>query len=309
MPVRNSRNTRTRRARTRATRSAGASLTAVFLDASGQPLADRVDVLIRSQTLNRTLLDKKNHDGTKALTVAGLSPLEVCSVQVFPVRHRPVNHFLRPSAQPALLRCPVDPERVTRMVAARYDALAPRAQALLQASLLDHPPQNQSGPALYDALADLPRAGLLNLLAKMGDTTLLDGSTVLDHVDSLYRVRGDRVFANVARGLRDLVKTAAGARKFILVDGSLHHPPDGFTLFDSYKTIPDKYGNLQVTFFASVAAPRTFKADIDIDDAQGIEHVFQVLGHWLTGEITHPYDIHEILLAYQGLDPGYRLET
>jgi hypothetical protein len=24
---------------------------------------------------------------------------------------------------------------------------------------------------------------------------------------------------------------------------------------------------------------------------------------------THPYDIHQILLAYQGLDPGYRLET
>ena len=28
-----------------------------------------------------------------------------------------------------------------------------------------------------------------------------------------------------------------------------------------------------------------------------------------TTEGTHPYDIHEILLAYQGLDPRYRLFT
>jgi hypothetical protein len=93
------------------------------------------------------------------------------------------------------------------------------------------------------------------------------------------------------------------------VDASLHQPPDRFRLVDSYKTVPDKYGNLQVTFFASVATPLTFRADIDVDDAAGIEHVFQVLGHWITGEGTHPYDIHEILLAHQGLDPGYRLET
>jgi hypothetical protein len=294
---------------TRRARSAGSSLTLSFVDAYGEPLRDRVDVLVRSQQLNRTIIERKNLDGAQTLTIAGLGPLEVCGVQVFPVRHRPVSRFVRAGSEPLAIAFPVDPERVTRMVAPRYDALPPRAQTVLQGSALDHPPQGVKGSALYERLEDIPRAGFLNLVAKMNDTKLLDGSTVLDHVASLYRMRGDRVFANVARGLRDLVKTAVDAHRFTRVDGSLHDPPEGYKLVDSYKTIPDKYGNLQVTFFASLAPPLAFKADIDVDDAQGIEHVFQVLSHWITGEGTHPYDIHEILLAHQGLDPGYRLEV
>jgi hypothetical protein len=27
----------------------------------------------------------------------------------------------------------------------------------------------------------------------------------------------------------------------------------------------------------------------------------------ITGHATHPYDIHEILVVYQKIDPGYRL--
>jgi hypothetical protein len=195
------------------------------------------------------------------------------------------------------------------MVAPAFATMPARAQHVLESTRLEHAPLNVGGQALYDALDDIPRAGLLNLLAKMTATVLLDGSTVLDHVQSFYRLRGDRVFANVGKGLRDLVKTAVDARRFHLVDGALHQPPDRFRVVDSYKTIPDRYGNLQVTFFSSVATPLTFKADIDVDDAQGIAHVFQVLGHWLTGQPTHPYDIHQILVAYQGIDPGYRLET
>ncbi len=41
--------------------------------------------------------------------------------------------------------------------------------------------------------------------------------------------------------------------------------------------------------------------DVDIDAAQGIEHVFEVLGDSVKGP-TDPYDIHEILLAGQRLD-------
>jgi len=306
MPPRKPAAARTRGA---AAATAGSSLRVSFVDVYRQPLSDRVDVIVRSQTRARTIAERRDLDGATTLVVDGLTPLEACSVQVFPVRHRPVSHFLFPSPEVVPLVCPVDPERVARISAPAYDALSAGAQAVLQASRLDHPPQNVGGPELYGLLDDVPRAGLLNLLKKMAATTLLDGSAVLDHLQSLYRVRGDRVFANVANGLRDLVRTAADGRRFAKVDGSLHHPPDGFTLVDSYKTIPDKYGNLQVTFFASLASPLAFKADIDIDDAQGIEHVFQVLSHWITGEGTHPYDIHEILLGYQGLDPGYRLLT
>ena len=296
---------------TRRARSGGPTATIAFacVDAYGQPLADRMDVVVRSVPRNRALLERKDVDARKPVTVGGLEPSEVCAVQVFPVRHRPVGRFLKPAPGTVQIACPVDPGRVARMVAPDFGALPARAQHLLESTRLEHAPLNVGGQALYDALDAIPRAGLLNLLAKMAATALLDGSTVLDHVQSFYRLRGDRVFANVGKGLRDLVKTAVDARRFHLVDGALHQPPDRFRVVDSYKTIPDRYGNLQVTFFASVATPLTFKADIDVDDAQGIGHVFQVLGHWLTGQPTHPYDIHQILVAYQGIDPGYRLET
>jgi len=42
-----------------------------------------------------------------------------------------------------------------------------------------------------------------------------------------------------------------------------------------------------------------------IDDAGGLEHVFQVLRNKLSGRPTHPYSIHEILVKFQQLDPGY----
>ena len=47
-------------------------------------------------------------------------------------------------------------------------------------------------------------------------------------------------------------------------------------------------------------------ADIDIDPASGLEHLFQVIEHSITGIQTHPYAVHEVLIEYQKLDPGYR---
>jgi hypothetical protein len=46
-------------------------------------------------------------------------------------------------------------------------------------------------------------------------------------------------------------------------------------------------------------------ADIDIENAAGLGDVFQVLRNSLTGRPTHPYDIHEILVFHQKIDPGY----
>ena len=48
-----------------------------------------------------------------------------------------------------------------------------------------------------------------------------------------------------------------------------------------------------------------FLADIDIDDHQGVQHAFDVLQHAVTGKDTNPFDIHEILIFFQNLDPGY----
>jgi hypothetical protein len=89
------------------------------------------------------------------------------------------------------------------------------------------------------------------------------------------------------------------------VDGALHAPPAGFEPAGSFKS-DDNYGNLQLTFFQQ---GDTWVADVDIDDAAGLAHVFQVARNHLTGRPTHPYDIREILIAWQGTDPGYTFEV
>jgi hypothetical protein len=283
-----------------------------LLDVYGDPLADAADVIVSAPRTGAIVRRKKDHAARRTLRLAGLDPGEPYLLRAFPVRHRPVQRFVRAPAEGSLpvdMVCPVDPRRVTAVEFPDYDDLGAKARAVLEASHLEHPPRGVSGRALYDSpeLDAIPRAGLLNLLAKMERTPLTDGSSVLDHVDSLYRIRGDRVFANVALALRDLVKTTASAGLFRKVSGSLHTPPPGFMDAGSYKT-PDPYGNLQVTFFSN---PQTLelKADVDIDDAAGIQHAFQVIEHTITGGDTNPYDIHEILVATQLLDPGYTLVT
>jgi hypothetical protein len=49
-------------------------------------------------------------------------------------------------------------------------------------------------------------------------------------------------------------------------------------------------------------------ADIDIDEAGGFEHIFEVVQHAVTSDPTHPYDVHEILVFRQKIDPGYSFQ-
>jgi hypothetical protein len=121
----------------------------------------------------------------------------------------------------------------------------------------------------------------------------------------LRELRGDRFFVVVSKELREETKHSGGDGLFKSVSGSLHHLPAefiGFTPAGSFKT-PDRYGNLQLTFFMK---GDECVADVDIDDASGLEHVFQVIENALPGNSTHPYNIHQILVAHQKLDPGYR---
>jgi len=90
------------------------------------------------------------------------------------------------------------------------------------------------------------------------------------------------------------------------VSGSLHTPPPSFVSAGSFKTA-DRYGNLQLSFFASLTEPLTFKVDADIDDAAGLGHTFQVLRNWVTHGTTHPYDIHQILVFRQEVALPYDL--
>jgi len=157
---------------------------------------------------------------------------------------------------------------------------------------------------IYDGIDAIRRAGLLNIMRKCAATSLPNGRVVSSYLTGLFELRGDRFFCGVPQALREDVKNSVPTGLFEPVPEGLHHPPVGFEHAGSFKTA-DHYGNLQLTFFAN---GDEWRADIDIDDAQGLEHVFQVLRNTLTGRPTHPYDIHEILLLHQKLDVGYQFE-
>jgi hypothetical protein len=109
----------------------------------------------------------------------------------------------------------------------------------------------------------------------------------------------------VDKALREEAKDSVHDGLFREAPAGLHHPPAGFDHAGSCKT-NDHYGNLQLTFFTDGTE---WRSDIDIDDAAGLEHAFQVLRNELTNGTTNPYDIHEILVGFQKLDPGYTLSA
>jgi len=142
----------------------------------------------------------------------------------------------------------------------------------------------------------------------MTHTQFPDGTTVCAHVQQIWQVLPARLFAIVGTELHDLAQNSRSL--FHSVSGALHDFRPGWHLLDSYKTF-DPAGNLQLTF-ASDDAGEFFEqgqlmSDTDVDDHQGIEHAFDVIQHTLTGSDSNPYDIHEILMFFQGIDPGYRL--
>jgi hypothetical protein len=199
---------------------------------------------------------------------------------------------------------PVDPSKVKRVEFPTHDGLADDARRVLEASDNVLGFEKLSGAALYERLDDIRRAGLLNILAKLGRTSVNpDGRVALSFVQQLVELRGDRFFAVVQKTLREETKNAVHTGQFVEAPGVLHHPPDGFVHAGSFKTT-DHFANLQLTFFAR---GDQWMADIDIDDANGVEHLFQVLRNQISGRPTHPYDIHELLVSYQKLDPGYAL--
>ena len=284
-------------------------------------LDDIIDVRVFELPGDRTVVHKFGLEGRKTVRVTRLAPGRDYGVQVFPLRHRPVGVVQRApdTVTPANVHvfCPVHPLRVTRPRFPDFLALPADLTAVLERSTLERDtgtppalaaPGGTPGEQLYNGLDDIARAGLLNVYAKMRNT-FAGGLEMWSFVTDVYRVRGDRIFANVHVSFRDHVRSAAAAQVFEKVSGSLHTPPPGFVHADSFKHQAFQAGILQLTFFASAAPPLLFKVDADIDDAGGIGHVFQVLRNFLTSGETHPYDVHQILQYHQLIDPGYDLPT
>jgi hypothetical protein len=277
-------------------------------NAKRERLNDSVDVQIVSMRAN-TLAARKRLSPKISQLTADLLNGQVYIVKAFPSRHRPVGQIVMMPVNgdaTADLFCPIDPDRVSDVTFPQYEGLPGELVRVLESSTLEGSADESRGAALYAGLSAEQRAGLLNLFAKMDSFGFDETHTVWSAVQRLYRIRPDRVFVDVDLTLRDRVKGEVSAGRFREVSGTLHRPPPGFDAAGSFKT-HERYGNLQLSFFASVAAPIAFKVDADIDDAAGLGHTFQVLRNFITDGTTHPYDIHQILTFRQEVAPLYDL--
>lgn len=277
-----------------------------FVDVYGARLNEPVDILLR----HRVLRDERRAarvDASRPVAVTNLrrEPQGLYSLQVNAPSYQTVARFVTvPASGTAreVVTLPIRAERA-RGIFPSYDRLDDRVRGVLERSHEVRGLEGLTGPPLYAALPDDARAGLLNIAKKSLATEFRDGADLLPHV-TLLHIIGDRLFAQVPPGLLEQMPGLVDGELFRPVNGSLHTPPAGFVAAGSYKTF-DAFGNLQITFFRKGSECR---ADVDIDDAAGLGHVFQVLRNHLTGNPTHPFNIHQILLAHQHLDSGFRLQ-
>ena len=269
-------------------------------NANRLPLDDTMDVYLINASTDSTVKTVSDVPGHATVKFDGLIERQAYLVKVVPVRHRPVAEIViagsDESPTSVQLFAPLHPEKVKSASFPPYDQLDAALQRVLDRSTLEA--GGTQGRALYDALDNTQKAGLFNLFARMSGVGLGAGRTVWSFVESVFGVRGDRIFVDVQAELAPLVGESVAAELFRDVPGGLHEPPSGFVPAGSFKT-GERHGNLQLTFFTSAAPPAVFKVDADIDDAAGIGHVFQVLRNSITHGTTHPYDIHQILVFRQ----------
>jgi hypothetical protein len=279
-------------------------LNLTLLEPGNQPLNDDAHLTLfdlQSQDHWTTSLHVKDHVQMD-LPAAGNRTMRVL---VEPANHRDVEavFFAGADVVNQTLVAPVNPEKVREIAAVEYGKLPPAARAILdgskdlQFSATGAPPL--TGPELYTALGPVPllHACFLNITAKAAATPM-GSKTVVDYFGALRSLAQDRFFVEVAP---ELVQLAAHSNAFHEVDDALHTPLAGYVMGKSYKTF-DHYGNLQLTFQSNSAS---VVADVDIDDAQGIEHIYQVVRNAVEGP-TNPYDIHEILLDQEpSVNPKY----
>jgi hypothetical protein len=279
-----------------------------LVDVYGKRLGEAVDIDFRHQMLSEHKVVRAV-DASKRIVVADLrgAPQGLYRVEIDPPAYLPVGQFVSLKASgftDETVVFPIDPKKVVAVNFPKYADLD--FQPLLERSNDVLGFAGKKGEDLYNALDDIRKAGLLNIATKTRATPLSNGRTVLGFIQTLHELRGDRFFATVPKELRAETKNSVAADLFHEADETLHH--DGFERFTnagSFKT-NDPQGNLQLTFFMK---GDDCLADIDIDDAAGLAHIFQVLRHAVAGRPTHPYDIHVILVFRQKLDPQYTFQV
>jgi hypothetical protein len=282
-----------------------------LIDVFGKRIQEKVDISLRNLQLTHSPV-LKNVDASKIINLTKLhsGAQGIYQITIDPPSYHPVSHFINietGGVTEKSITFPVDISKIASVTFPPFKNLIKELRTLLTNSPNVLGFENKTGEVLYKALDDIRRGGVMNIARKTLATRLSTDKTVLSLIKEIRELRGDRFFAFVEKELREEVKHSVHTGLFHKVSGSLHHLPaqfEGFSSAGSFKTA-DHFGNLQLTFFMK---GDECVADIDIDDAGGLGHIFQVLKNHFTGSPTHPYNIHQILVQHQHLDPGYRFE-
>lgn len=280
-----------------------------LLDVFGKRIKENVDIFMRNLHLDHKPV-LRSIDASKIINISNLhtGSQGIYQISIDPPSYHPVSRFVTVQTSGVTemsFPFPVDISKIVSVTFPTFPNLLKELRTLLTNSPNVLSFESNTGEALYKALDDIRRGGVLNIARKSLATRFSNNKSVLSLIKEIRELRGDRFFAFVEKELREEVKNSVNTGLFDSVDGSLHHLPaqfEGFERAGSFKT-DDHFGNLQVTFFMK---GDECVADIDIDDAGGLAHIFQVLRNHFTGNPTHPYNIHQILLSHQHLDPGYR---
>jgi hypothetical protein len=277
-----------------------------LLDVLDSNIGGRASVRLRHQVLSDSQVFN-NLDASKRINITNLfgAPQGLYRIEIDPLAYLPTSQFVNLKASDITdlkITMAVDPNRVKSVTFPEFGILPADIQTLLVNSDNILSFEGMNGEVLYAALDDIRKANVLNLTTKCAATPLSNGKTVLPSIQTIKEIRGDRFFTVVPKELREETKHSALDGLFTEAPEGLHTPPEGFSHAGSFKT-KDKFGNLQLTYFMN---GDDCVADIDIDPASGLEHLFQVIEHSITGIQTHPYAVHEVLIEHQKLDPGYR---
>lgn len=279
----------------------------ILLDTKSNPITGTANVIIREHNSGLTIvkLDRKVSSGEIMKYPIEPRSGSVYSIMVKSDNYRTIQAFvIQQSAgvDTLLLHLPIDPGKVKEAIFITYQSLPEKLRSVLvnSAAAVGN---NLTAEKYYSDLSDLQKAGLFNLYEKMKATSFANKENVFDYVISLTQVHPARIFAIVDPEL--VGKVSNNNRLFSKVSGLKHKFPDGYNKIGSYKTL-DPYGNLQLTI-AKNNNKEEFMVDVDIDNSSGLLHIFDVIKHKITKGDSHPYDIREILIGAQNLDPGYQL--
>ncbi|HEX5704798.1 MAG TPA: hypothetical protein VFX97_16485 [Pyrinomonadaceae bacterium] len=279
-----------------------------LVDVFGKRLKENVDIFMSNLHLDHKPVFR-SIDASKIINISKLhtGSQGIYQISIDPPSYHPVGRIVTVDTGGVTemsFPFPVDISKIVSVKFPTFPNLVKELRTLLTNSPLVLGFENKTGDTLYSALDDIRRGGVMNIARKSLATRFSNNKSVLSLIKEIRELRGDRFFAFVDRELREEVINSINTGLFHKVDGRLHKLPPGFEGFedvDSFKT-DDHFGNLQVTFFRK---GDEFVADIDIDDAGGLGHIFQVLRNHFTGNPTHPFNIHQILLRHQHLNPGY----